>query len=68
MGERRGAHCLEQEPRMQPGIESRAGVLGPPFSCLAASLPWGLATLDHLKTQQKEQRKMFLSLEGQGPM
>lgn len=48
-------------------IESQAGVLGPPFSCVAASPPWGLATLDHLKTQTKEQREVLLSLCGKGP-
>lgn len=53
---------LQGEPGMQPSAESQAGALGPPFSCPAASPPWGPATLDHLKTQQKEQRKMLLSL------
>lgn len=47
---------------MQLNIESQAGTLGPPFSCPEAFQPMGLAILNHLKTQQKEQRKVLVSL------
>lgn len=52
----------EWEAQMQLNIESQAGTLGPPFSCPEAFQPMGLAILNHLKTQQKEQRKVLVSL------
>lgn len=55
-----GVCHLEREPWVQLSVESHAGVLGPPFSGPAASLLWGLATLDHLKTAKRT--KMLLSL------
>lgn len=48
-------------------MKEEGGVLGPHFSCLSAPLPQPLATLGHLKTQQREHTEAVVPVEERVP-